>query len=273
MLRRLAILALLCWVLPAAAQQLALYLKSGAKMSVREYQVEGERVRYYSLERSQWEEIPLRLVDREKTEAADERNRRRVEALRAESRAERAAERKARTELHYVPIEDGVYHFLDNKATWVQQSEVITSKSAKRGFLKVIAPAPIIAGKTTMTVAGTVSPFVVHEARPIFFIRRLNLSRFGLVKLEQETKKERRIVQVIIIVPQSKEMFEEQEEVEVFRQQLASGVYRVWPIKPLEPGEYAVIDYTPGEADLRVWDFSYQPTAPTPEGAQGDPSS
>jgi len=45
-----------------------LYLKDGSYHLVREYKVSGDRVRYYSVERSAWEEIPLGLVDIEKTE-------------------------------------------------------------------------------------------------------------------------------------------------------------------------------------------------------------
>ena len=257
--------------IPLVAQQVKLYLQNGMDIPVREYEIEGDRVRYYSVERSQWEEIPLRLVDREKTEKVADRDRKRMEALRAESRAERAAERKARTELHNVPIEEGVYHYLDGEAAWVPQTEVSVDKSTKRGILKVIAPGPVIAGKNTLYVAGAVSPFVVHESKPIFFVRQPNLTRFGVAKLTQETKKERRVVQIINVMPQTREMMEQQDEVKVFRQQLAGGVYRVWPVNPLEPGEYAVIDYAPGEGDLRVWDFSYQPAAQP--SASDDPSS
>ena len=44
-----------------------LYLKDGGYQLVREYQVLEDRVRYYSTERADWEEIPLELVDLDKT--------------------------------------------------------------------------------------------------------------------------------------------------------------------------------------------------------------
>ena len=50
----------------AASQRL--YLKDGSYHSVREYQKVGDRVRYYSTERGDWEEIPLDLVDLKRTE-------------------------------------------------------------------------------------------------------------------------------------------------------------------------------------------------------------
>src|SRR3984957_12581491 len=40
-----------------------LMLKDGTFQLVREYHVEGDRVRYYSIEQSQWDEVPESLVD------------------------------------------------------------------------------------------------------------------------------------------------------------------------------------------------------------------
>jgi len=51
-------LALLAW-----AANVKLYLTDGTYHLVREYQVQADRVRFYSVERSEWEEIPLEMVD------------------------------------------------------------------------------------------------------------------------------------------------------------------------------------------------------------------
>src|SRR3954471_6277827 len=53
---------------PAFAANLKLYLKDGGYHVVREYQVQTDRVHFYSVERSQWEDIPLDLVDLKRTE-------------------------------------------------------------------------------------------------------------------------------------------------------------------------------------------------------------
>ena len=48
-----------------------LILKDGTFQIAREYTVEDDRVRYWSVERSQWEEIPAALVDWDATHKAE----------------------------------------------------------------------------------------------------------------------------------------------------------------------------------------------------------
>ena len=52
-----------------SAANFKLYLKDGGFQLVREYTVEGDRVKYYSVDRSDWEEIPADLVDLKRTDA------------------------------------------------------------------------------------------------------------------------------------------------------------------------------------------------------------
>ena len=69
-----------------------------------------------------------------------------------------------------------------------------------------------------------------------------------------------RIVENLTIMPVTNETVEEPEMVESFRKQLTNDglLYKVWPKERLEPGEYAVIEYTEGKLNMQVWDFAIQ---------------
>src|ERR1700722_14312507 len=66
---RKLILIFVVFVFTVNAANFKLYLKDGNFQLVREYKVDGDRVMYYSVERSDWEEIPADLVDLKRTNA------------------------------------------------------------------------------------------------------------------------------------------------------------------------------------------------------------
>jgi hypothetical protein len=262
---------LLLMLLPLSAANIRLYLADGGgDLLVSEYEVLDDRVRYYSVERSAWEEIPLSLVDLEKTRRIEQQQDAARQERAAEDSIERAAERQARTELHRVPIEDGIYYLDGDQVVPIQQAELKTETSKTRTLLRVIAPVPLL-GKQTVEVEGEKAELVVTQDRPEFYMRLENVNRFGIIRLKE--KKDARLVQVIQVEPQTKQMNEEHEEVEVFRQQFAPGVYKIWPTQPIPAGEYAVMEYTPGEGNIRVWDFSCQPAAAGPAAGASESST
>ena len=251
--------ALIAFSAVAQAQTQALFLVDGTRMTVREYEVVDDRVRYFSSERGQWEEVPAAIVDFERTKTHNRARSAEFEARQEEERRERVAERRARTELHSVPLDDGVYYLRGAEPVPVEQVFYEIDRSTGRSFLNIIAPVPVIAGKRTVSIEGLTASTVTTGEKPAFYIRLDHFSRFGIARIQPERKKDRRIVQQVYTVPKSDEQIEAQDEVEIFRQQLAPLVYKVWPVEPLAAGEYAIVDFTPGESDLRVWAFSHRP--------------
>lgn len=236
-----------------------LFLKDGTYHVVSEYKVLSDRVRFYSLERSDWEEIPLELVDLAKTKSA-------VAAMEAEQSAEKkaeaeeeAAEKAMRKEVRSVPTGSGLYYVQDGqpmRALKRAEMKIVTDK--KRQVLKVLTPIPILAGKSHVEIEGLKSAFVVTEERPEFYFRLAADERFGLVKCVAAPKGTGRIVERWEVVPVVKEIVVQHEEVQIFRKQVGDGLYKVWPMEPLATGEYAWIEFTEGKGNTQAWDFSFQ---------------
>jgi hypothetical protein len=253
MLRRLAVLLVLAASFVSAAT-IRLYLKDGSYHAVREYQKQNDRIRYFSTERDDWEEIPLDLVDLKRTEAERSRN---EEARRENAKAideEERAEREQRQEIERIPVNPGVYMVAGEQVKALTQAEVKLVNNKRRSILKRITPIPIVAGKSTVELDGLKSAFTVQVPRPEFYFRMSKEERLAIVRMKPG--KSTRIVQTLNKIPVAEEIIEDTDIIETFKQQIDSGLYKIWPTKPLEPGEYAVVEYTEGEANIQVWDFS-----------------
>ena len=259
MLKRATAILILC--VAASGATLRLYLKDGTYQLAREYEILKDRIRYYSVERSEWEELPPELVDldRTKKEAAE-----REEAAKTDTKAqaeEDAAELAAIKEIERVPVEAGVYYINGEKLDTLKLAETKIVNNKRRNILKAISPVPLVAGKATVELDGETSEMKISQDRPEFYFRLAKEERFAIIKLTP--KKGARVVENLQIIPVSKEIFEEVQEVETFKKQSGDLLFKVWPVKTLDPGEYALIEYTPlGEdsrdksINLQVWDFS-----------------
>lgn len=254
---RLRTLCCLLLAFCALGATIKLYMKDGSYQLVSEYKIEGERVRFFSTDRSEWEEVPREIVDIEKTQAeikerADEA-RENAATLDAEDKAERAAQREAEK----IPVAPGVYLIEDEKLTAIKaaESKIVTDK--RRTVLKVLSPIPLVSGKATVELDGPHASTGTANREPEFYIRLSQDERFGIVRMGAH--KGNRVVEKLTIVPITKENIEEPDLVETFRKQMADGLFRIWPEKPLPPGEYALVEYTEGKVNMQVWDFFIAP--------------
>ena len=255
MVRTLFVLLLAAAV--ALGADFRLYLKDGNYHLVREYHVEGDRLRFYSVERSEWEEVPANLVDLKRTETERHERQEAVQKEAAEIAAEDKFEREQREERERVPVEPGVYFVEGKQVKTLKQAESKAVNKKSRMILRRLSPIPVVLGKTTVELDGEHSASVMTSLRPEFYMRLDREENFGIVKMTP--KKGARVVQEWEIVPVSNEVIEKEQDIPVFRKQVDDGLYQIWPQQPLDPGEYAVIEYTAGERNIQTWDFACQP--------------
>lgn len=249
--------ALFLLAVSALAANVKLYMKDGGYQLVREYTVSGDRVRFYSVERSAWEEIPLELVDLKRTETeVGQRKSKLAEEAKILSEEDRV-ERQLQDEIMKIPQNPGVYTMEGEKAKGIKLAESVVRTSKGRSILSAISPIPMIPGKGTLELQGKNSLNIITNPQQEFYIQLSAEQRFGIVKLTPE--KGVRVVEKLTMIPVSKEVVEEPIEVEIFRKQLTpDGLYKIWPMQPLTPGEYAVVEYTSGKLNMQVWDFAYK---------------
>ena len=255
---------LLLAALPGLAADMKLYLKEGGFHTVREFEVKPDRVRFFSTERGEWEEMPLDLVDLKKTQA--ERQRRQTEAAEQQKadHAEQDAERAQRRDVARIPPEAGVYWIDAANVIALEVADVKVVNDKRRSILKTVTPIPVVAAKSTLEIEGKSSKRPIARAVPELYLRITQQERFTIVRCAPG-KEGTRIVERWSVVPISKELIQERDEVAVFRYQLGEDLYKVWPQKPMMPGEYAFIQYTDGKGEVRVWDFTVRgEAAPQP---------
>lgn len=247
-----------------------LYLKDGTYQLVRSYEVKGDRVRFYSVERSEWEEVPVTLVDFETT-------RRVAQQEKAEQGKELEQARELGKERFEVPTnagfqiapgvrlpqEEGVYAFDGVRVIRLLQSsgEVVTDK--KRRALSLALPGPLLKNRSLVLLEGPKAAVRLSALQPSFYIQAADGwgARAELVPVK--THKDSRIVEKVqsgIGVGKSGEL---RSSIPVERAQLAPGLFRLRPVEPLELGEYALAELVQDKLNLDVWDFGID-GAPAP---------
>src|SRR5580692_1449440 len=168
---------------PAAAQNQArrLILKDGSYQSVTKYEVHGDRVRYYSAERGEWEEVPNSMVDWDATEKFEQGRQEGKPAPEAveldkELEAERQAERARSPEVApglRLPDEGGIF-LLDTYENQPQLAEVQQSggdleKNSKSNILRAVIN-PLAGSKQTIELPGPHSRIQSHTTVPSLYI-------------------------------------------------------------------------------------------------------
>jgi hypothetical protein len=249
LLLALAILACAAW-----AANLKLYMKDGSYHIVREYQVQSDRVHFYSVERSGWEDVPLDLVDLKRTRSeAAEREASLAEDAKVNAQEEKA-ERDLAKEKNRIPQDPGAYWLLGNEVQVMKLAESTIHTNKGWAILKKLTPVPMVTGKATLEIQGANSLNVFTDPEQEFYIQLSEPERFGIAKLT--AKGAVRIVENVTTLPVVNEIVEEPTMVDILKKEVDGGLYKIWPKEKLAPGEYAVVEYTESKLNIQVWDFA-----------------
>jgi len=278
---------------PAQPQARRLILKDGTYQSVTKYEIHGERVRYFSAERGEWEEVPKALIDwdaTDKFEQGREEGKLSPEAveldkeLEAERKAEQARSPQVAPGLH-LPDEGGIF-LLDTYQNQPQLAELQQSggdldKNTKTNILRS-AINPLAGARRTIELPGTHARIQSHTTVPSLYINidanqgapatvqaatgeppALALSngdRFKIIRIE--VKGGKRVAGAVKVAVTGKTKTDER-FVPATVTTMTGGWVKLAPTEPLPAGEYAVAEMLGTEGmNLYVWDFGVNPSAP-----------
>ena len=271
-----------------------LILKDGSYQLVTKYEVKGDRVRYYSTEREDWEELPNSLVDWPATE--------KYEKDRATPPPEAAALDKD-LEREDVPLpevapglripEDTGVFLLDAfqgepQLVEINQSAGDINRNTKINILRG-AINPVAGAKQTVELEGSHATVQSHVGVPSFYIKLEDAApsaadaktkpdssgnsssnppsqpfgpsdRFRI--LHVEVKGSKRIVAGVKRELTGK-ISHDEKAVKTTVNEIRGGWFKVTPVQGMQPGEYALVEMAEnGGMNLYIWDFGVNPKAP-----------
>jgi len=275
---------------PAQPQARRLILKDGTYQSVTKYEIHGERVRYFSAERGEWEEVPKSLIDwdaTDKFEQGREQGKLAPEAveldkqLEAERQAELARSPQVAPGLR-LPDEGGVFlletYQNQPQLAELQQSGADLANNKKANILRS-AINPLAGVKQTVELPGAHAKVQSHTPVPSLYVNidadqgapataqatgepppLPPTERFKIIRIE--VKGGKRVAGAVKIAVTGK-MKTDERFVAATVTAMTGGWVKVTPTEPLAAGEYAVAEILGKEGmNLYVWDFGVNPSAP-----------
>jgi len=278
----------------AQAHSKRLVLKDGSYQAATKWETKGDRVRYYSAERFEWEELPRSLIDWPATEKyntslAEPEAAAETRAVDAEERAERQ-KLEAATPLVApgvrLPDQSGVFvldtfHGQPQLVEVVQNGGEVNKQTGKNMLRAAVIPIPI--SKQTVELKGTHATIQAHVADPVIFAkvdssasnavdssgeaatpadRELaeQIDRYRLVRVQQ--KPDKRVV-ANLTIGLTGHVKEQESFIKTAAQPVSGGWVKITPQEQLTPGEYALVEMLgPKQMNLFVWDFGVNPSAP-----------
>jgi len=256
-----------------------LILKDGSFQPVVKYEIQGEKVHYFSAERYEWEDLPSSLIDWDATkkyEADFSSGKLRVHVETPEEREEREKEEANSPEISpglRLPGTGGVFLLdqLDGKpelAEILQNGSELNQRADKKSVLRT-AINPIGSSKHSFELKGPHANIQSHVPSPAIYVDidegALNdvplTGRFRIARAN--VKKDVRVVGNLKVTFTGKTS-QEGNFIPANVEKVGTGEWvKITPMQDLPPGEYAVVEMLgTEEMNLYVWDFGVNRQAP-----------
>jgi hypothetical protein len=257
-----------------------LILKDGTFQLVREFQVHGERVRYFSLERGDWEELPAAMVDWDTTAKEEAARKKASEALgtkvhdREEAkRMDNVADIDASLQVGqgaFLPQAEGLFVVEGKSVRLVQQAVAGKKTDRLRTVEQVLSPVPIVPGKQKVILAGEHATLRLKTTAPEFYLREPPPDPDRVSAIETSSRPGQSGPDVVLIRAKElhnarqleaittlfgQKMGQDMNEVSIQRWEVAPNVYRFTLGEKLTPGEYVMAEVLPDGLNYFVWDF------------------
>jgi hypothetical protein len=270
-----------------------LVLKDGTFQVVREYQVNGERVRYFSLERGDWEEIPVAMVDWDATAKAEKAMSQASDALTQKVHSQEEAKRLDNVadidaslqvgEGAFLPQTEGLFVVEGKSVRPVKQAVAGNKTDRLRTVEQVLSPVPIVPGTQKVILAGEHAPLRLKTTTPEFYLREPPPDPDRVSPIETSSRPGESGPDVILLrtkgmhnarqLESIKTLFGEKiganvDEVAIQRWEIAPHVYRFTLGEALTPGEYVLAEILPDGLNYFVWDFGLDGNAAAAAGTK-----
>lgn len=262
------------------ARPIKLVLKDGTYQLVRTYERNGDRVRYMSAERGEWEELPATLVDWDATAKAKEDEEKSATGLLSKVQAQERAQNMAPPIDVDASLRVGTGAFLpEGEGMFVVEGKTIrllgqvgsrTKTDTKRMIISVLSPVPGVPGKINVEIPGARALIRLRTDTPEFYLREAPPNQDAPSRIAKSSRPgesgpeveliraevhghNRRLQSVSTLFGQA--MDSKIHEISVQRWEIAPNVYRFTLSEPLTPGEYVLAEVLPDGLNLFVWDF------------------
>ncbi len=277
-----------------------LILKDGSYQSITKYEIKGDRVRYFSAERGEWEEVPKELVDWDATKKYEDRILTTAPAPEAaELDKELAAEKQAADARSpqvapglRLPDDNGVY-LLDSFQGQPQLDPIEQSgsdlNSPKSNILRS-AINPLAGAKQSVELSQPHAKIKSHTTVPSLYVNLEPASsapasaqgpgepkpltpseRLRIIRLD--VKVDKRVAGSVTTSLKGNSKTDER-FVPTTLVPISGGWFKITPVDPLPVGEYAVVEMLTKDAmNLDVWDFGVNSAAPAnPSAWKSEPA-